>query len=624
MCGINLIIDKKNLIGPEPINLMTAAIRHRGPQHSDVLQILASSTIYLGHNRLKIIDAGTAANQPFVSNCGRYYLIYNGEIYNYQELRNDLLDRGTSFKTYSDTEVLFQLLIIHGVSALPMLQGMFSLIFFDKEHSEVILARDENGIKPLYYYSDENFFIASSETKSIFASGLTTKKLNESQINHYLAFKFTKAPETFFKSIFHVMPGEVILIDSKNRLKAESFVTQIEEVKYQKLNNDEILEKTEELLVDSISKHLYSDVPCGIFLSGGVDSTLILALIKEHGLYMIPSFSIVHKREEGSFGTQDYKYAKKAAAQYQSYQYEFEVGIDDLKLFDDFILDMDQPIGDSAAFLTYKLSCEAKKKVGVVLSGAGADELFAGYHRHHAFKWYLNNYTLLEKVSPVLKYFLPVFPTGRNHPFRKKMQLTNKFIRNLSKSPGETYKNFCSLNIIPKPEVSSDTAFSEPKYIEENLKAALLYDQKNYLISDVLALTDQTSMTWGLEVRVPYLDKKLMSFINGIPAKVIFDKGRKWILNELLTKYGGEAYVKRGKEGMGLPFGNWIKMKAGIEALKYLRQKNAIIYRYVNEEIIHKLLEDHNKGKADNTLEIWSILVLEAWLQKEFKQEFKN
>lgn len=618
MCGINLIIDKKGTLGSNSINRMTAATHHRGPEHNDVLEIHASSKIFLGHNRLKIIDKSDAANQPFISECKRYFLIYNGEIFNFQELRNDLLDNGITFKTYSDTEVLLQLLISKGISALPLLEGMFSFIFYDKEKEETLLARDENGIKPLFYFNDEKFFIASSESRGILASGLVRKELNEAQIFHYLKFRFAKAPETFFKGIISVIPGHYILIDKNKQFVTKEFKDKKNIDESLSIENNEIVEKIEELIINAISKQLFADVPVGIFLSGGVDSTLLLALIKNAGLPMIPSFSIIHKKKEKTFGTEDFKYAKKAAALYGSYQYEIEVDIEDLNNFDAFVNDLDQPIGDSAAFLTYKLSQEAKKKVGVILSGAGADEVFAGYHRHHAFKWYLNYYNSIKRLSPAFKYLLAVLPTGYNHPLRKNLQLLNKFIRNYSPNPRETFINFTSLSISHENFSAYDHNLNFYQDIEANLKDALTFDRKNFLHSDILALTDQMSMKHALEIRVPYLDINLIDFVDNLPAKQLFSGGRKWILNKILYKYGGEIFVKRKKEGMGLPFGNWIRQAPNNNAMQFITGKSCILCKFLPEEKIQKLINDHVKGRADNTLEIWAIVVLEAWLQKEF------
>ncbi|MDQ3535284.1 MAG: asparagine synthase (glutamine-hydrolyzing) [Bacteroidota bacterium] len=617
MCGINLIIDKNNKLGSDPIKKMTAATHHRGPEHNAFLEISASQRIFLGQNRLKINDKSDAANQPFVSPCNQYFLIYNGEIYNFQDLKNDLLDQGKLFRTHSDTEVLFHLLIEKGISSLSMLEGMFSIIFYDKEKEEFIIARDRNGIKPLFYYDDPSFLIASSETRGILASGLVAKKLNEHQIYHYLNFRFAKAPETFYKEIYSVEPGHFLSLD-KNSIKSASFIINNQKEEQIPVEDHKIVEQTEELLTDAISKQLYADVHAGIFLSGGVDSTLILALIQKAGLQMIPSFSIVHKKEEKSFGTEDYKFAKKAATQYGSYQYEIEVDIEDLNHFDEFIKDLDQPIGDSAAFLTYKLSFEAKKNVGVVLSGAGADEVFAGYHRHHAFKWYLEHYKLVQSISPVLKFLIPLLPSGFNNPFRKKAQLIKKFIDKVSADPGDTFLKFSTLSI-PHDQLSEiKHHFKEPQQIESNLKSALKFDKSHYLISDVLALTDQMSMKYGLEVRLPYLDHNLNQYLNSLPATQIFSGERKWILNRILSQNGGKEFVKRRKEGMGLPFGNWIRKAPSNQAISYIKSKSCILFKYIPEETIIKLLNDHLKGKADNTLEIWSIVVLEAWLQKEF------
>nr|MDQ3395624.1 asparagine synthase (glutamine-hydrolyzing) [Bacteroidota bacterium] len=478
MCGINLIIDKNNYLGAAAIQKMARATHHRGPEHNDIVEIDGKPKIFLGHNRLKIIERSNGANQPFVSPCKRYFLIYNGEIYNFLDLRNQLLDQGILFTTYSDTEVLMHLMISKGESALSLLEGMFSFIFYDKESSLVTMARDRNGIKPLFYYHDENYIIASSETKGILASGLISKSLNEKQIFHYLKYRYANSPETFFEGIYHVAPGSYISIYKDKIINKASFEPNAENPEKTSLSKAQIISKTEELIIDALTNQIVADVPVGLFLSGGVDSTLILALMQHSGIPMVPSFSIVHKKKEKSFGTDDYIFAKEAAAQYGSYHYSIAVDIEDLNAFDGFIQDLDQPIGDSAAFLTYKLSYEAKKNVGVVLSGAGADEVFAGYHRHRAFQKYLENYNLIKGYSPLLKKLLQIMPSGFDHPLRKHFQLGKKFARNYSELPGKTFANFTSLNIPGIAFTENYPAFKDPNDIEGNLMAALEFDKE--------------------------------------------------------------------------------------------------------------------------------------------------
>ncbi|CAN5431976.1 asparagine synthase (glutamine-hydrolyzing) [soil metagenome] len=620
MCGINLIIDKKGILDFIPIKKMNLASHHRGPDFQHFLEIKKSDfNIFLGHNRLKIIDPGDRANQPMVSSCGRYYLSYNGEIYNFYEIKNRLIDQGVKFTTHSDTEVLLNLLVKKGESALTDLQGMFAFVFYDQERDKFLLARDRHGMKPLYYFDNENFFIVSSETRAILASGLIKKELNEEQVYFYLQYKFAKAPETFYKGITALLPGNVMEYQNHHASVKSYFIS----TRLPNENSDdleEILVKTEDLLIDSISRHLISDVPAALFLSGGVDSTLLLALIIKAGLPQIPSFSIVNHPKEKSFGTQDYKYAKKAADHYGSFHYEYQLDAEILERFEEFIQNMDQPIGDSAGLLTYVLSEKASQKAGIVLSGAGADEVFAGYNRHLAFYRYLKYHSSIVKFLPTLQGASRILPTGFEHPFRKKFQLLKKFFLNLNKDTATTYNNFLSFPDFKRFNATLWSSNGNQKTQNEDiLRKALQHDRENYLVSDVLSINDLMSMQHSLEIRMPYLDDPLTSYIDALPGKTLLAGGRKWILNSILAKNGGSEFVKRPKEGFGLPFGRWLKIPESSTLRKQLSDNQNILFKYIDKDQVRGILKSHTKNEKDCTLELWSLIVLSAWLNKEFR-----
>lgn len=621
MCSINLIIDKNRKLDKTPIRKMNQATLHRGPDQSQDVQVdFLKPTLFLGHNRLKIIDLESSIQQPLVSDCGRYYLLFNGEIYNYMDLKNLLIDQKINFKTHTDSEVLLHYLIHNGKEGIKDLNGMFAFIFIHLDEETILLTRDRFGMKPIYYFEDDDYLIVSSETKGILASELVTKDLNESQVPYYLRFRYTRAPETFFKNIFSIMPGEIIEIykNTKNREQIETESPTQQSVF--ELSKNDLVKHVENLLLDSVVKHIHADVPVGLFLSGGVDSTTILALLQKASIPSIPSFSIISGKKERSFGTEDYKFARKAAKQYGSYHYELEIEEDLLDGFDHFIGHLDQAVGDSAAFLTFILSKEARKSVGVVLSGAGADEIFAGYNRHLAFYKYLQN-PFLKNLVPYRRLLTSILPSGFDHPFRKKFQLMTKFLENLSDDPAQTYLNFTSLqnlkNSYPLHNHPEDLWLEES--IEKNLSKALNYDQKNFLVNDVLQISDLMSMQHSLEMRMPYLDNDLVSFVRSILSTRLISKGRKWILNKILDDNHGNEFTKRNKEGFGLPFGSWIKNPSNVIIEYYLRPENLIIHQYLPYPEIQVLLNDHKANIRDNSLELWSILVLAAWLEKEFK-----
>jgi len=609
MCGVNFIIDRKNHLDDAPILSMNKATAYRGPDATAVIKYAKNQTAYIGNNRLKINDLSDTANQPMVSEDGRYALSYNGEIYNYHELKNKHLENH-SIKTSSDTEILLYLLIKNGEDILPELNGIFAFVFYDSYTEKLLLARDASGIKPIYYYKDENHFIASSEIKGILASGVVEKKLNQKQIPHYLQFKYVKKPETFYANIFELEEGCFLELE-QNSITINKYTFATKET--QKYSDEELVITTERLLQDAVQRQLVADAPCGLFLSGGVDSTLLLAIIREQGIKNFPAFSVVNDKKEKSFGTEDYYYASLAAKKYEAEHHELTIGSESLNHLQEFIFSIDQPIGDGAAFLTYLLSQKTTKNVKVILTGAGADELFAGYNRHLAYYYYLNNFYGKDTLISIIKRFSGRLPYGFSHPLRKQFRLLGKFFSQIDKNPAATYSNFCSSEVFPHSISIEENA---NKTIEEWMQYGLQMDRRQYLISDILALTDTMTMRSSIEARVPYLDAELIAFADSLSPEALLKHGKKWILKRILDKRGGQQFTERVKEGFGMPFGDWIREEKNL--IQELSEKDNILFRYVDYAKVNQLLNLHLQSKKDYSSELWSLLVLAFWLKKEF------
>jgi asparagine synthase (glutamine-hydrolysing) len=617
VCGINLFLDKRTLSDESIVKKMNLATKHRGPDATQFRKYsFSQSSIYIGNNRLKIVDTSDKANQPFLSSDNRYCLSFNGEIYNYKELRNTLLNK-YSFRTQSDTEVLLYYLIEYGMKGINDLNGMFAFIFYDSQTGTVQIARDAQGIKPVYYSSNENSFLVSSEIKGILASGLVPKIFNASQIGHYLKYKYAQRPETFYTNIFELEPGHFIEANTDSIQIRKWEVTDQTDIKIKQ--SPTFIKDIKELLCNAVEKQLRSDVANGIFLSGGVDSTLLLALTKELGIKNLPSFSVVNSAGDRNFGTEDFHYAKKAAVQYGSEYHEVFIDSEILKQSEPLFHQMDQPIGDSAILLTWLISDYSSKQIKVALSGAGADEWFAGYNRHWAYKNYLSYFYRNNSLIKLTSSLANILPDGFSHPLRKQARLLNKFTSGISSDPSETYDNFISLDFSDDFFLSLTEEYknkNQPRGIL--LHQALQKDRKEYLISDILALTDKMSMIKSLEVRVPYLDKELTNYLSKLPSELLLKKGRKWILKELLNNLGGKEFTDRNKEGFGMPIGKWIKEEKNKFILEHILNKNSYVYEHIPFEMTNTLLSAHLSGKKDNSSALWSLIVLANWLQKEF------
>ncbi len=601
MCGINLILSQHE-IPEQAIASMNNALRHRGPDAMGVKTFLKGRGM-MGHTRLRIVGLSAEADQPFLGEDGEDALVFNGEIYNYQALRKELEDRGERFRTNSDTEVLFKLLVREGAQAIDRLEGMFAFAFWDGK--DVLLARDSSGMKPLYYFDDGQTLVVSSELRGIFASGLVSKKLNEAQLGNYLHYKHVKKPNTFFKDVWELPEGTFL---KRGRELTTASIPQKWDVNPSRVNTSASLE---ELLISSVERHLLADVPVGLFLSGGVDSTLLLAITRELGYNQMEAFAVANTAEESSFGTLDFHYADRASKQYGVKLNPLEVDVDILDRFDELVDGIDQPVADGASLLTFLLSEKAGQGFKAVLSGAGADELFGGYNRHQAFAFYQKHFLHHPFKISAFKQCTKWLPDGLAHPFRKQFRLLKKLGRDLAVSEQQTWGNFVGLDtdlLLDK----SDLHWELPS------KTGLEYDQSEYLISDILAITDKLSMQHGLEVRLPFLDRDLVKFAKGLSWGELMRNGPKWLLKEMLNQRGGMAYSNRKKEGFGMPLGQWLRIKKGKLLLERLLAPQSLLFNYVNLEAVMELKAKHLKGFRDFSQELWALMVLSAWLEKEF------
>lgn len=616
MCGINAIIFTGNDPGETPIRNMQINTLHRGPDASHIKRIeFENSTIYLGVNRLRIVDQNPFSDQPFHENDN--LLLFNGEIYNHIELKNELTGQGVKFKTSSDTEVLLYWISLQGKTSLHKIKGMFSFVFFNIRKGIMLAARDRHGMKPLYYYRNSKVLVISSEIRGILSSGLIKKDINISQINHFLNYRYPDSPETLYKDIMTVLPGSFMELNLMKNFLDQGVFKKDEKVLSPLESEDDIAEKTEELLVNSLIRHSKASVPVGLFLSGGVDSTLLLAMGTQHRIIGFHTFSIVNKKEDRNFGTEDFIFSKRAAKRYESYHDEFVIDHTLLNTFDAFVASLDQPVADSGAWLTWLLSHRARKTVGVVLSGAGADEYFGGYNRHMAFYRYLRNMTGIQYFLPYVKCIKYLLPTGYGIPFRKKLRLIKKFITGVEKLPEETYDNFIRLFNAQIP-VEREFSWNEGDNKRKLLWNALNRDRKEYLVSDVLEISDRMSMQHSLEMRMPYLDDDLVDFVDSIESGKLLKHGPKWILKKLLNKYGGEQFIHRPKEGFGMPIGNWLRMPEYQTLWNNYLKPDRVVFNWVDPAIIINTFNQHIKKKADYSLEIWAFMVLSAWLEKEW------
>ncbi|MDZ7605254.1 MAG: asparagine synthase C-terminal domain-containing protein [Cyclobacteriaceae bacterium] len=354
-------------------------------------------------------------------------------------------------------------------------------------------------------------------------------------------------------------------------------------------------------------------VPTGLLLSGGIDSTLLLALAYKNGIRM-PTFTVVNSAKENSSGTEDGKYSRIAANIYKSDHHELPIDRNILNGFSDFIGSVDQPIGDSSYLLTSEICKHASGSVKVLLSGAGADELFGGYNRHWAFYKYLVNKPLMDLLLPLSRSAFRYLPDLPGLSRVRHLQNMEKMAKSHDRSPEAMWLNMISFHEFK----GAHGEFSEKSPSNSWMTWALWHDRTNYLVSDVLALTDKASMLHGLEVRVPYLDDRIVNHLGTIDSRSLMKQGRKWILRQILIDNGGAKIANRSKEGFGLPLGNWFSDKKSAHLFEPLQKANAYIFEFFEKEKFDRIFSEHQSGKRDNGPLIWSILVLSHWLEGNF------
>lgn len=588
---------------------MNQSIIHRGPDQSDFIRIsLPSSTIYMGANRLAITAPDEHGSQPMSTNATGSYLCFNGEVYNHLSLRSTLK---ADFRTSTDTETLLNGLHEKGLSFTQELNGMYAFAYLNEQKAALTLARDPHGMKPLYFYEDQDFLIASSEIRGILASGLVKKAFNEHALKHYLLYRYCKPPATFYQHIHELLPGTILQWQPEGSIQAEVLQAKTDQIY---APDDHIVEVTDRLLLNALQNQLPKYVNAGLLLSGGIDSSLLLAQLHTLGIKKFPVFSVVTSPRDKNYGTNDACYADKAARLYEAEQHVLTLDSSVINSFADYVETIDQPVADAAGWLTWLISLEAGKYVKTVFSGSGADEYFAGYNRHTAFHHYLK---IVPLGTPLLKK-LAVFPETRNSPLRKGFRLFNKFLESVDNTPQKTWDNFIAFNKFKNGFVKESDLRQEKTNFSFNLNNALAHDRNNYLPYDVLKITDNASMAASLEVRLPYLDRQLSTYTQSIPADILLKHGSKWILKTLLKTKGGHTLTQRSKEGFGIPANKWLLSPSWQPLTDMLRSVKNPLYEFIDQTAVMQLLNEHEQMKRDCSGELFSLIILSAWLQREF------
>lgn len=631
MCGITGIFAY-NLVGKfHKINVTeaTRALHQRGPDFQDVH---LDEWVCLGHRRLSIIDTREVAHQPMWDESKRFCLIFNGEIFNYKLLRAQLEAKGVRFTTESDTEVLLNLLIQQKENALNQLNGFFAFAFYDKHEQTLLVARDRYGIKPLLYISDDDKFIFASEMKSILAYGVD-KEIDMAALATYLQLNYIPAPNTIFSKVKKLMPGHYAVVK-----KGVATFHRYYSIPYSRELNShapisyaEAQAKLRALLEASVQRRLVADVPLGAFLSGGIDSSIISAIASRHQRNL-HTFSIGFRDEKFFDETH---YARLVAKKLNTQHTVFSLTNQDLYAHMNNILNyIDEPFADSSAIAVYILSKETRKHATVALSGDGADELFAGYHKHAAFYQTLQP-GWREKMIEATGWLWEMLPKSRGGKLSNLFRQLHRFSEGMRLNSAERYWRWASFASTDNAlRLLSDDAKSKlvRSNVDEikdrftsfipanaNLNDVLLADMHLVLPNDMLTKVDLMSMANSLEVRVPFLDYEVVNFAFTLPQEFKLNRHqRKRILQDAYRDELPEELYNRPKKGFEVPLLKWLRheMKSLIEddLLSAELVKAQGIFDWEEVDRLKRQLFSSNPG--DVHARIWGLVVFQWWWKK--------
>ncbi len=621
MCGICGIMtfSPSVAIAPEELRRMNDAMFHRGPDEEGFYH---HEQIGMAMRRLSIIDL-SSGQQPISNEDGTLWIVYNGEIYNYLELRAELERRGHRFKTKSDTEAIVHAYEEYGVDCPSKLNGMFSFAIWDTRRRSLFLSRDRLGKKPLYYYAGRDRFLFASEMKSILQAQGVPRRISPQALDLYLTYEYVPAPHTILADLKKLPAGHSLLIkaDGKTELR-RYWDLHFRENGY---HSAELQQGLVELLQDAVKIRLMSEVPLGAFLSGGIDSSCVVALMARAMDQPVKTFSIGF--EEGSYN--ELHYAREIARHYRTDHKEFILRPNALELTEKLVRHLDEPLGDFSIFPTYLVSKMAREHVTVVLSGDGGDELFAGYDAYRADRIYrayrrLPAFVRQDLISPAAKLLPPTekkkgafnkikrFVEGTQYPedlqhvrwmiflaAQEKRLLYGEALRSVDMQHG-------AHDFMRHHFQNADS--------QDEINRQLYVDIKTYLCDDIMVKVDRMSMAASLEARAPFLDYRVVEYAATIPSALkLRGKQTKWILKQAMAGLLPPQIIKRGKEGFSIPIKNWLKQELRPLMLEVLSPARLKRDGFFDAAYVQRLIDEHLRGVENHSHRLWALTVFGIW-----------
>lgn len=629
MCGIAGIYSFKGKAASYEGKVRAAvlSLSKRGPDSSG---IFSDNNVVLGHSRLSIIDITDAASQPFTDESGRYTIIFNGEFYNFRYHKAELQKKGITFRSTSDTEVLLYLYILEGPSFLEKVNGFFALAIYDNQEKSLFIARDRMGVKPLLYCYDAEKIIFASEMKAMLNLGVV-KEIDEASLFEYLQFNYIPAPYSVFSGVRKLMPGHYLKVNTSGVYDEEYYKIKTfdEYENLESISYDDAKNKLSNILDKAVERRMISDVPLGAFLSGGIDSSVVVALASRY-TDKLRTFSVGYKDEPMFDETE---YACLVARRFNTDHTVFSLTNDDLftVLYD--VLDYtDEPFADSSALAVHILSRYTRSKVTVALSGDGADEMFGGYNKHMA-EYRIRNAGTKERMVGTFDALWKNLPQSRNWPLSNKIRQFGRFSEGMKLTAKDRYWRWCAFAkendaaklMLRKSHISDyykrKDAILESVSISAGINDVLFTDMKMVLQNDMLTKVDMMSMANSLEVRTPFLDFELVNFIFSLPSEYkISGEGRKRILRDTYRDMLPAELYSRKKHGFEVPLLKWFRNELKSVIFDDLLNKEFVRQQGLfdsNEiEKIKRRFFSNNPG--DTHARIWGLAVFQYWWKKYF------
>jgi asparagine synthase (glutamine-hydrolysing) len=628
MCGICGIFDAEGQAPAQQglLRRMADSLAHRGPDNDG---FYASALCALGHRRLKIIDLSPLGKQPMTNEDQSLWLSFNGEIYNYLDLRPELVGRGHRFRSQSDTEVMLHLYEDEGEDFLRFLNGMFALSLWDQRRGRLLLARDRFGKKPLYYYSDGRRLLFASELKALLADPSVPRELNLEALSTYLALGYIPCPATIFQNIYKLPPASSLVVergdDGRVRMKGPQRYWHLRYRPDARLTEADCLARIRELVRDAVRIRMFSDVPLGAFLSGGVDSSTVVATMAEVSQQPVETFSIGF--DQSSFD--ELPFAERVARQFGTHHHTFQCTPDALEVLPTLVHHFDEPFADASAIPTYYVSKIARQHVTVALSGDGGDEIFAGYTRYdNGMQRQGWNRVLPEPVIRaafrIATDLYPVGARGWGILHRNSLAPLDSYMADVSLfQPREKRALFGKHQRVHAngdifglardlaAQTGSDEFLSQMQYVDEML----------YLPDDILVKVDRASMAVALEARAPLLDYRLAEFMATVPAGLRYrDREKKYLLKKAMQGVLPREILYRSKMGFGVPLKHWFRKEAADFTREVLTSRQARERGLFDPQEIRLCLDRHARGRRDFSGKLWALLFFELWCRNWLDQ----